>query len=109
MAESRRRIDTRKVALVGELLMDAYPGLEVQSAYDFNRSAQFYRVAQGTQLVHRIYVSREFFDDHAEEEIRGLLKAWRAKETIEAAGARAVIVTNGGISVPGTRLGNEQG
>lgn len=106
MAQRKPPVDARKVALVGEFLRQSCPGDEVAETYDYSRSAQFYRIARGTALVHRIYVSKEFFDDHTEGEIAHLLNDWRAAETIREAGARAVIVTNGGISVPGTKLGN---
>jgi len=43
---------------------------------------------------------------HTQEEIVQLLNQWRAMDTIKGAGAKAVIITNGGIIVPGTRQGN---
>ncbi len=106
MAEIRLPVDAGKVALVGELLKQGCPGDEVLDNYDFSRSAQFYRISRGTALAHRVYVSKEFLDDHTKEEIKQLLGKWRAVDTIKAAGARAVIITNGGIAVPGARLGD---
>ena len=106
MANTRSPVDAQKVALVGELLKQGCPGDEVLDAYDFTRSAQFYRISRGTALAHLVYVSKEFLDDHTQVEIKQLLSEWHAVDTIRAAGARAVIITNGGITVPRTRLGN---
>jgi len=103
MAEPRRPIDAQKVALVDEFLKHGFLGDEVLNTYDFNRSAQFYRVGAPGGLRHRVFVSSEFFADHTAGEIEKLLNDWRALETIKRAGARAVIITNSGISVPGTK------
>ena len=108
MVEAGRPLDMRKVAQVGEVLKGGFPGLEVLDAYDFNRSAQFYRIGRGTDLFHRVYVSTEFFSDHSLEELSELLRRWKAVETIRAAGTRAVIIASMGIIVPGTKLDHHE-
>ena len=104
MNEMKPPIDPVKAGLVFTLLQKASPGNEVQSTYDFDRSAQFYRVATSGGLHHRVYVSKEFFDDHTVSEVQSLLHRWKMLQMVERAGARAVIVTNGGIEVPGMHL-----
>src|SRR5215471_15715889 len=97
-------VDARKVELLAAMLKDGCPGDEVQGAYDFSRSAQFYRVAAlpSGALRHRIFASKEFLDDHSLAEIKDLLTEWRMLDKVRAAGARAVIITNGGIEIVGT-------
>ncbi len=96
-------IDAGKTGLVLVLLQGGFPDDEVQDAFDFSRSAQFYRVASRPGLRHRVFVSKEFFDDHSETEITALLRRWKMLEIMRQAGPRAVIVTNAGISVPGLK------
>ena len=102
MAETKRPLDERKISVVDELLKEGCPGDQVMNDYDFSRSAQFYRVGPPGAVRHRVFVSKEFFDDHATDEIQGLLRGWRLLEHIKQAGAKTVIVTNGGITTVGT-------
>jgi hypothetical protein len=97
MPDLKDPIDYGKVATVAEILKEGFPSLEVHDAYSGDRSAQYYRVGRGADLAHRIYVSKEFFDDHTLEEIERLLNQWRAVDTIRAAGARLVTIGNDGI------------
>jgi hypothetical protein len=56
-------LDGQKVALVGELLKQGCPGDEVLGAYDFTRSVQFYRIGPLGAPRHRVYASKEVFDE----------------------------------------------
>lgn len=91
-------IDPRKTALVGEFLKEAFPGDHVYDAEDFDRDSHFYRINHGDtgKLKHRVYVSREFLDDHDEAGIVRRLREWGVAEVVRRAGARKVLVTNAG-------------
>lgn len=91
-------IDPRKAALVGEFLKEVFPGDNVYDAEDFDRDCQFYRINEAAtgRLRHRVRVSREFLDDHTEEQIVQRLRDWQVGAIIRRAGARSVLVTNTG-------------
>jgi hypothetical protein len=90
-----------KVSQFGELLKDAFPGYEVLDHYSWDASAQVYRIGHADKLTHRIYVSREFFDDHSAHAMSYLFREWEMAKTIRAGGARMVTVTNSGVHVMG--------
>jgi len=87
-------LDARKVAVVADFLKESFPGCRVYDREDWNRVAQFYRIIddQSGKILHRIYVSREFFDDHSETEIVPVLRTRHLLANINSAGARSVIV-----------------
>lgn len=93
--------DPAKVSQFGELLKHAFPGYEVLDHYSWDAAAQVYRIGHANELAHRIYVSRQFFDDHSAHAIAGLFREWEMAKTIRAGGAKMVIVTNSGIRVMG--------
>jgi len=94
--------DPVKVSQFGQLLKDAFPGYEVLDHYSWDAAAQVYRIGHADEFTHRIYVSREFFDDHSAHAIGDLFREWEMAKTIRAAGARMVIVTSSGVRVMGT-------
>lgn len=91
-------IDPRKTVLVGEFLKEAFPGDHVYDAENFDSDSHFYRINHGDsgKLKHRVYVSREFLDDHDEAGILQRLRAWNVAATIRQARAHKVLVTNTG-------------
>lgn len=91
-----------KIDHFGELLKDAFPGDEVLDLAAGDRSTHFYRIDRAGKIAHRIYVSREFFDDHTAEAIVDRFRAWGIADAIRTAGARMVTVTNAGVAVAGT-------
>jgi hypothetical protein len=91
-----------KIDQFSELLKDAFPGDDVLDLAAGDRSTHFYRIDRAGKIAHRIYVSREFFNDHTAEAIGDLFREWGMAETIRAAGPRMVTVTNSGLAVAGT-------
>lgn len=90
-------IDPRKAALVGDFLKDEFAGHSIYDAEGFDRDCQFYRIDESTGRVrHRVRVSREFLDDHSEDQILQKLRAWDVSNVIRRAGARSVLITNTG-------------
>jgi hypothetical protein len=97
MLESKPPVDAVKVALIAEILKQGFPGDEIYPVYDSTRSAEFYRIGPTGALRHRVFVSKEFLDDHTAQEIPALFDSWQVLASIKTAGAHAVIVTNGGV------------
>ena len=90
-------INPPKAALVAEFLKESLPGLHVYDTEDFERDCQFYRIDDGRgNIRHRVRVSREFLDDHTDEQIVSSLNAWELPNLIMQAGLRPVLVTNAG-------------
>lgn len=90
-----------KIALFGDLLKDAFAGHQLYDMPIGDRSSHLFRIDHGGTIAHRIYVSREFFGDHRDEEIGALFREWRVADRIREAGPRAVTVTNNGVTVGG--------
>jgi len=101
MADLKGPIDQDKVVQVADTLKQGFPGDEVLASYDDGRLSQCYRIYRGRALAHRVYVSREFLDDHTAVQIDQLLQRLGAVETIRAAGARVVTINNSGIQTAG--------
>ena len=101
MADLKGPIDQDKVVQVADTLKQGFPGDEVLASYDDGRLSQCYRIYHGRALAHRVYVSREFLDDHTAVQIDQLLQRLGAVETIRAAGARVVTINNSGIQTAG--------
>jgi hypothetical protein len=68
-----------KIALFGDLLKEVFAGHQVYEMPVGDRSSHLFRIDHGGTIAHRIYVSREFFGDHRDEEIWGssATAAWR--------------------------------
>jgi hypothetical protein len=94
-------VDPAKVEVVAAFLREAFPGRDVHTAYAGDQSSQFYWIGLGASQAHRIYVSREFLDDHAPDEIHRLLADWPTAAMIRTAGLRRVIIANHGVEVVG--------
>jgi hypothetical protein len=88
-------LDQRKVAAITEYLEDSFVGCSVhcqEGAGD--RVAHFYRIVNDTtdKIVHRVFVSRAFFDDHAEAEIVPALESLGLVMCLRTVGDRRVLV-----------------
>lgn len=92
-----------KIALFGDLLKEVFAGHQVYEMPVGDRSSHLFRIDHGGTIAHRIYVSREFFGDHRDEEILGLFRDWRVADRIREGGPRRVTVTNSGVIVAGSR------
>ena len=64
-------LDQRKVSLILEFLKESFGGCSVYNTETRDRVAQFYRIGNDTtgKILHRVFVSRAFLDDHGEAEI----------------------------------------
>jgi|HubBroStandDraft_6_1064221.scaffolds.fasta_scaffold402499_2 hypothetical protein len=96
-------LDPVKVALVRDWLRTAFPSHGVADLYQTDRPSQCYLLDRGDAVEHRIYVSKEFLDDHTVEVIQGLLRDWHALDAIRAAEPRIVTITNHGVRVEAAR------
>ena len=89
-------LDQRKVAAITEFLEDSFVGCSVdcQERAAGDRVAHFYRIVNDTteKVVHRVFVSRAFFDDHAEAEIVPALESLGLVMCLRIAGDRRVLV-----------------
>lgn len=90
-------IDQRKVVQVADTLKQGFPGAEVRNSYSDERLSQFYRIDRDGALAHRIYVSKEFLEDHTPVQIDQLLQSLGAVDRIRDAGTRVVTINNHGI------------
>jgi|RhiMetdeSRZDD1v2_1073273.scaffolds.fasta_scaffold426373_5 hypothetical protein len=87
--------DQRKVSVITEFLEQAFVGCSVngqEAAGD--RIAQFYRIVNDTtgKILHRVFVSRAFLDDHAEGEIVPALQDLGLLMCLRMVGSRRVLV-----------------
>lgn len=96
MTNGRRELN---IAAVGDYLKESFPGDEVLDADEFDRDCRFYRISRGTALAHRVRVAHGFLDDHSPEVIVAKLRGWNAAGVIKAAGARLVLIGEGGLKV----------
>jgi hypothetical protein len=101
MADLKGPIDQGKVVQVADTLREGFPGDEVLVSYDEERLSQSYRIYRGSALAHRVYVSKEFLDDHTAVQIDQLLQKLGAVDRIRDAGARVVTINNHGIQTAG--------
>lgn len=85
-----------KMAAVSEFLKERFPSHHVYNAFDPRRSSEFYRIEYHGQLRHLVFVSKEFFDDHTEDDILRLLEDWTVVDIIRQAGLHSVFITNQG-------------
>ena len=98
--ETRPPVDLQKVSLITAFLRERFPGYEIHTTYDTDRSAQFFHLALAGATAHRVYLAKEFLDDNPTPGLGALLDDWQLDARIRAAGAREVLVTNRGVSIP---------
>jgi len=87
--------DQRKVWLIAEFLEDSFVGCSVFYDYeDRERVARSYRIVgyNTGKLLHHVFVSRAFLDDHAEAEIVPALQDLALGGCLRIAGTRRVTV-----------------
>ena len=96
-------LDARKVAIVEQFLKDSFQGCPVYPWFDGERVAEVYGIDDevGTQMRHRVVVSRAFFDDHAEAELVPALQNFNLISVIKSAGIRRVVVRSQEVVVEG--------
>jgi len=95
----RGPIDPVKVALIRGQLRSAFSLHCIADLYNPDHSSQCYLLDRDDSVEHRLYVSKEFLDDHTAEEIQDLLRDWHAMDAIRAAGPQIVTITNEGVRV----------
>ena|SRR5713226_2704858 len=101
MADLKGPIDQGKVVQVADTLKQGFPGAEVRTSYSDERLSQCYRIYRDKTLAHRVYVSKEFLDDHTTVQIDQLLQRLGVLERIRDAGTRVVTINNHGIQTAG--------
>jgi hypothetical protein len=95
-------VDQRKVSLISEFLEDAFVGCSVHALEAKDGDAtQFYQIVHEAtdKILHRVFVSREFFDAHAEAEIVPALQDLALLFCLRMAGLRRVIVRSERIEI----------
>jgi hypothetical protein len=87
-------LDRRKVSLISEFLEESFVGCSVYDSETEDHVAQFYRIVSDTtgKILHRVFVSRAFLDDHADAEIIQALQNLGLLVSLRRAGARRVTV-----------------
>jgi hypothetical protein len=88
-------LDQRKVSLIAEFLKQSFVECSVlydrEDKYRVARSYQIVDEATG-KLLHYVFVSRGFLDDHAEAEVVPTLQSLAFLECLKIAGTRCVTV-----------------
>ena len=99
-------LDQRKVSLVSEFLEESFVGCSVYDYEDKDRVAQSYRIINDTtgKVLHHVFVSREFLDDHVEAEIVPALQNLWFLVCLKIAGRRRVFVRSQMIEIEQNRL-----
>jgi hypothetical protein len=89
-------LDQRKVSLILEFLKESFGGCSVYVTETRDRVAQFYRIVNVNdttgKILHRVFVSRAFLDDHGEAEIIPALQNLGLLLSLRLAGGRPVTV-----------------
>ena len=99
--------DQRKVWLVAEFLEDSFVGCSVFYDYeDKERVPRSYRIVDHNtgKLLHQVFVTRGFLDDHAEAEIVPALQDLAFLACLRNAGSRRVIVKTRMIEIEPRRV-----
>lgn len=95
------RPDPIKVDALKGWLQEQFPGWIVDNIYDHSRESEFYRIAEGAELRHRVYVSVEFLEDLPVKAMLMRCKQWNVGGLVRGAGLRTVVITTDGVKVPG--------
>jgi len=87
-------IDQGKVSVISRFLEESFIGCSVYDRQDADRDAQFFRIVNETsgKVVHRVFVSRAFLDDHGAEYIIPALEELAFLVCLRLAEGRPVIV-----------------
>jgi hypothetical protein len=98
-------LDPGKVSLSSKFLEESFVGCSVYDREDEDRVAQFYRIVNDTtgETLHRVFVSRAFFDSHADAEIVPALESLALLVCLRMAGSRPVVVRSQMIEIEGAR------
>jgi hypothetical protein len=94
-------MDQRKVAVISQFLEESFVGCSVHDQEAKDQVAQFYRIVHEAtgKILHRVFVSRQFFDDHAEAEIIAALQELALIGCLRMVGDRRVIVKSQRIEI----------
>jgi len=89
-------VDQRKVSLISEFLEESFVGCSVYDWLDAERGAHVYHIVDDTsgKVVHRVFVSRAFLDNHSENDIVPALQNLALLVCLRMAGGRRVNVRN---------------
>ena len=94
-------LDRRKVSLISEFLGQSFVGCSVYDHELVDRRAQLYEIVDDTseRILHRLFVSHEFLDDHAEAQIVPALENLDLIVSLMMARGRRVVVRSEGIEI----------
>ena len=84
-----------KLNVIRNYLNVEFPGNTVEDQYDFDRTAQTFRIAN--DRIHLVTISRAFLDDHDVSEIESYLKGSHLSKYFQREGVNRITVTNSGI------------
>lgn len=87
MAESGAKVDQGKIQAVMDYLKAEFPGCEINHVPKGDQIADLFQVIRSSEAVHRLLVTRKFFDDH---EWPNALSRVRAAERMRKAGPKVV-------------------
>ena len=94
-------LDERKVSLISEFLEQSFVGCAVYDHELSDRMAQLYEIVDDTsdKILHRVFVSHGFLDDHAEAQIVPALESLDLIASLMMAGRRRVVVRSEAIEI----------
>ena len=94
LALDRAEAGVAKVSLISEFLEESFVGCSVYDYENEDRVSHSYRIVNDTtgKILHHVFVSRAFLNDHAEAEIVPALQDLSLLVCLRMAGGRRVIV-----------------
>ncbi len=92
MTELRGPLDERKLDLVRQFLRERFRGYRISEQFDFDKTAQVFRMDSGSGRTYQLIVSKEALDD---SDFAFLLDD-RVVDVLEQAGALSVVLTSRG-------------
>ena len=92
--------EAAKLQVIRDYLQSEFAGSIVYDFYEHQRAAQLFQVKNGQGgVLHLAALSDDFFEAHAEADIRRALDRHRLGRALREAGASDVLVTAGGVRV----------
>jgi len=94
-------LDQRKVSLISQFLEQSFVGCSIYDHELVDRNAQLYEVVDDTseKILHRLFVSYEFLDDHADAKIVPALENLDLITSLMLAEGRRVVVRSETIEI----------
>lgn len=86
-------MNENKIQAVREYLSSKFPESKIEEKYDFDRSAQKFKIYKERSLL-LLKISENFLDDNDKEQIKNTLENQKIAELLEENNEKIVFVTN---------------